>query len=112
MLAHEEQVLTAAAQERGVTPVAHSSRCYNRPTLGRVMKRKVSVAVQNPRCPGVSLTRTFGFPALHPCPARIPAPPAGGGKSERLQTQMFSEDATQPRASSVQADVGGPDPHP
>lgn len=40
------------------------------------MKKEVSVAVQNPRCPGVSPSRTFGLPALHPCPAHISPPPA------------------------------------
>lgn len=49
------------------------------------MKRRFVAAphqLQNPRCPGDSLSRTFGLPALHPC---RPAPL----ESERLQTQMF-----------------------
>lgn len=60
------------------------------------MKKEVSVTVQNPQCPGVSPSRTFGLPAL---------------QTDQLQTQTFSEDAMQPRASSVQADFGHPDLH-
>lgn len=111
-LANEEQVPTAAARERGMTPIAQSSHCYRRPTLGQVMKRKVSVAAQNPRRPEVSLSRAFALPALHPCPARVPAPPAFGGNQNGCRPRCFQKEATQPRASSVQADIGDLDVHP
>lgn len=88
MLANEEQVRKAAAQEPATTPVAHSSRW--------VTKRKV--AVQNPR--GFhSLQSTFGLPALHPRPARVPAPPALGGNQNGCRPRCLQRLRRSPERS-------------